>query len=88
MLFAMPTFEENPINMEQESEAATQNQHLYSNPVIESILNLNGGTTYAIHGQSLHAFYVSSVHVSDRHQNKYKYYSSTVFLETRASRSS
>ena len=50
MLFAMPTFEENPINMEQESEAATQNQHLYSNPVIESILNLNRVTKFLFAG--------------------------------------
>ena len=56
MLFAMPTFEENSGNMEQEREAVTQNQHLYSNPVIESILNLNRGTkfsTYSIlHGST------------------------------------
>jgi hypothetical protein len=28
---------------------------------------------HAIHGQCLHALYVSSVHVSGQHQNKYKY---------------
>jgi hypothetical protein len=45
--FSRRTFE---IIIEQEREAATKNQHLYSNPVIESILNLvlnlNGGTTH------------------------------------------
>jgi hypothetical protein len=29
--------------------------------------------SHDIHGQCLHALYVSSVHVSDQHQNKYKY---------------
>ncbi len=29
--------------------------------------------SHAIHGQCLHALYVSSVHASDEHQNKYKY---------------
>ena len=29
--------------------------------------------SHAIHGQCLHVLYVSSVHVSDQHQNKYKY---------------
>jgi hypothetical protein len=53
--------------MEQEREAATQNQHLYSNPVIESILNLNRGTKFSTYS-SLHG----SISVyTDRHSVQY-----------------
>ena len=67
MLFAMPTFQENLINVEQEREAATQNQHLYSNPVIESILNLNRGTKFSTYS-SLHG---STSVYTDRHSVQY-----------------
>ena len=67
MLFAMPTFEENSRNMVQEREAVTQNQHLYSNPVIESILNLNRGTKFSTY-RSLHG---STSAYTDRHYVQY-----------------
>ena len=65
----MATFEENFWNMEQEREAATQNQHLYSNPFIESILNLNRGAKFSTYS-SLHGSVYTSVY-TDRHSVQY-----------------
>ena len=40
------------------------------------------GVCPMLKGQWLHASYVSSVHVSDRHQNKYKYVLTTIIKVT------
>jgi hypothetical protein len=46
---------------------------LYLDLEVPLKVHVSVGICPVLKGQCLHALYVSSVHVSDQHQNKYKY---------------